>query len=109
MTFKEIAFSRHGRINRATYCIYTIGVYFLFACSIILGNVIESIFNIIVILYVILAYSMIVIQVKRWHDRNKSGWWVLINFIPVLGLWAFVENGFLKGDEFANDYGFPQN
>ena len=32
----------------------------------------------------------------------------LINFIPILGLWALIENGFLKGSESANDYGQPQ-
>ena len=45
-------------------------------------------------------------QVKRWHDRGKSGWWYLINFVPIIGsLWAFVETGFLAGTEGDNRYG----
>lgn len=45
-------------------------------------------------------------QVKRWHDRDKSGWMVLINFIPIVGLlWAFVELGFLQGTIGPNQYG----
>jgi uncharacterized membrane protein YhaH (DUF805 family) len=37
------------------------------------------------------------VTIKRWHDGDKSGSWVLINFIPVVGdLWSLMENGFLK-------------
>lgn len=45
-------------------------------------------------------------QVKRWHDRNKSGWWYLINLVPLIGgIWAFVETGCLAGTEGENRYG----
>lgn len=43
---------------------------------------------------------------KRWHDRGKSAWWILINLIPIVGgIWALVENGFLKGTDGPNQYG----
>lgn len=52
-----------------------------------------------------LLVSMLV-QIQRWHDRNKNGWWVLINFIPYLGgIWAFIELGCLKGTTGPNRYG----
>ena len=45
-------------------------------------------------------------QVKRWHDRDKSGWFVLINLIPLIGsIWAFVELGFLRGTPGPNRFG----
>jgi uncharacterized membrane protein YhaH (DUF805 family) len=45
-------------------------------------------------------------QVKRWHDRDKSGWFVLINFIPLIGaIWAFIELGFLRGTQGPNRFG----
>ena len=45
-------------------------------------------------------------QVKRWHDLDKSGWWVLIGLIPVIGgIWALVETGFLKGTVDSNQFG----
>ena len=38
------------------------------------------------------------IAVKRFHDRNKSGWWVLIGLLPLIGgIWLLVELGFLPG------------
>ena len=45
-------------------------------------------------------------QVKRWHDRGKSGWMALVMMIPVIGwIWAIVELGFLRGTTGPNAYG----
>jgi uncharacterized membrane protein YhaH (DUF805 family) len=45
-------------------------------------------------------------QAKRWHDRSRSGWMVLIGLIPVVGLvWSAVELFFLPGTKWANSYG----
>ena len=108
MTFKEIILSPKGRVNRATFWLYSLPVGILFILLDIYESEIEAAFELFWVLYLVFIYPMIIIQIKRWHDRNKSGWWVLINFIPILGLWALIENGFLKGSESANDYGQPQ-
>ena len=53
----------------------------------------------------VIAFSIIV-QIKRWHDRDKSGWWVLINFVPCIGgLWSLIECGFLRGTTGPNRFG----
>lgn len=58
------------------------------------------------VLAVLLIWPNIAVGVKRWHDRGKSGWWMLIYLVPVIGaLWALVELGFLEGDSGANEYG----
>ena len=45
-------------------------------------------------------------NIKRWHDRDKSGWMVLILLIPLLGwLWSLIELGFLRGTEGENRFG----
>lgn len=44
--------------------------------------------------------------VKRFHDRDKSAWWLLIGFVPFLGtIWIFVECGLLEGSKGVNSYG----
>ena len=51
-------------------------------------------------------WPSICIYAKRWHDRNKSGWWSLIMFVPIIGgIWLLVELGFLRGTEGPNKYG----
>jgi Protein of unknown function (DUF805) len=53
-----------------------------------------------------LAWMGFCITVKRYHDRGKSGWWYLLQFIPIIGpIWAFIELGFCSGDDGDNDYG----
>ncbi len=54
----------------------------------------------------ILLYAGMAIQAKRWHDRDKSGWWSLIVLIPIIGwIWLFVECGLLRGTSGPNRYG----
>ena len=46
------------------------------------------------------------INAKRYHDRDRSGWWLLLILIPLLGpLWLIVVLGFLKGTEGENRFG----
>jgi uncharacterized membrane protein YhaH (DUF805 family) len=53
-----------------------------------------------------LIYFHVCVQGKRWHDRGKSAWWVLIGLIPIVGsIWVIVECGFLAGSPEPNDYG----
>lgn len=43
---------------------------------------------------------------KRYHDRDKSAWWILIVLIPFIGtIWQFIECGFLSGTPGTNSYG----
>lgn len=47
------------------------------------------------------------VSARRLHDINRSGWWMLIILIPLIGglvlLWWCVK----KGDEGDNDFGPP--
>lgn len=55
--------------------------------------------------FVLYAWMAVVVGVKRFHDRDKSGWWMLIGLIPAVGLfWLLVELGFLAGTPGPNRY-----
>jgi uncharacterized membrane protein YhaH (DUF805 family) len=59
-----------------------------------------------VIVFLVFLWPILAIYTKRWHDRNKSGWWTLIALIPFVGaIWLLVELGFLSGTEGPNDFG----
>jgi uncharacterized membrane protein YhaH (DUF805 family) len=106
-----ILFSFQGRIARRTYWGASIGVavtFYAVAIGLVLifGEEHPAPFVGVLLLYVPLVWTSLAIQVKRWHDVDKSGWWVLITFVPCIGpLWALVENGFLRGTFGPNDYG----
>lgn len=56
----------------------------------------------------IILIPSILIYIKRFHDRDKTGWWVLIGLIPIIGApWLLIELGFLKGTDGPNRYGPP--
>ena len=58
------------------------------------------------ILTLLILWPSICLYAKRWHDRDKSGWWSLIMFIPIIGsIWMLVELGFLRGTEGPNRFG----
>ena len=58
------------------------------------------------IVNLLLVWPALAVSVKRWHDRDRSGWWVLLNLVPVIGwLWALIDNGFLRGTAGPNRFG----
>jgi uncharacterized membrane protein YhaH (DUF805 family) len=100
-------FSFEGRVSRQPFWIVTIGVVVV---DIIAALLVQSGSTIPVILGILLYIPTIVvalaITIKRWHDRDKSGWWIFISLVPLIGgIWALVENGFLAGTPGPNQYG----
>lgn len=99
-----------GRIRRMGWWIAGIGM------SIVSGVVndirdrdlnwlIVTVFAIISLVVWLIGLSL---SVRRWHDLNKSGWWILINLIPIFGwIYSLVMLGFMAGDQGANHYGPP--
>ena len=104
---KRYLFSFKGRATRLEYWMYNVA---LICVSFILGFIFIALGDevggiVLVVFYLFFIWSLIAIQVKRWQDRDKSGWWILINFIPIIGFWAVIENGFLPGTEGKNRFG----
>lgn len=69
-------------------------------------------FGIGVLLAIYLYIPMITAQVRRFHDRNLSGWWVLLVFIlsnvPMVGIAVSIVAlviTVLKGTDGDNKYG----
>ena len=50
----------------------------------------------------------ITLGVRRMHDTNRSGWWLLLSIVPLIGLivivWLCTE-----GSREANDFGPPRS
>ena len=58
------------------------------------------------IVTLLFLYPVLAIYAKRWHDRDKSAWWSLIMFVPIVGaIWFLVECGFLRGTDGPNRFG----
>ncbi len=49
----------------------------------------------------------IAVGVRRLHDTGRSGWWILIGLIPVIGTLVLIYFYVQPSEEGANDYGSP--
>jgi uncharacterized membrane protein YhaH (DUF805 family) len=112
MRINKVLFSFRGRIPRPTFWIawlLMLGLNFLAVTLIATAKSKGDAELSLIFLLIWAPFSIWIgfaIQVKRWHDRGKSGWMVLINCIPIIGtLWALVELGFLPGTMGGNEYG----
>jgi len=110
MDWKYLYTSFEGRIPRSSFWI---GVLVIWGVFIVL-SVVDAMAGLqaegVGILSIIFAigsiYPAIALYAKRWHDRNKSGWWTLIAFVPIIGaIWLLVELGCLRGTAGQNTYG----
>lgn len=53
-----------------------------------------------------MIWISLAVQAKRWHDQDKSAWWILIGFIPFVGgLIALIMCGFIAGTPGPNRFG----
>lgn len=148
MNLGHLLFSFSGRINRAKYWLavlvyFVVGIVALLAVlasfggSLTGGDIFGRLMGVgagaivlVIVLTAALIVSSLAVAVKRLHDRNKSGWWILVFYVlpgmlqsiaessgstPAAGalgllsfaisIWAFVELGCLRGTEGPNDYG----
>ncbi len=54
-----------------------------------------------------LTIPWISVMVRRLHDINRSGWWYLINFLPILGGVILLVFTVQAGDPRKNRFGLP--
>jgi uncharacterized membrane protein YhaH (DUF805 family) len=139
VSLSEFLFSPRGRLNRAKYWLFVVvsiailavlggivavavgagGAGFPIVAAIILG-----------IVYIVLVIAGIFVGIKRLHDRDRSGWWLLVFYVVpailsgisealsrsgigilfvlaslAISIWAFVELGCLRGTIGPNQFG----
>lgn len=102
-------FSFDGRINRSTYWGIWLVLHCVFGGLTYLLELLDApMFAVVILLFALLAvfWISLAIQIKRWHDRDKSGWCVFITLIPFIGgIWTFIECSCLAGTPGENTYG----
>lgn len=103
---KEFLLTYEGRFNRSRYWAFTLSYIGAYIVVSIVDGIIGT-QGILALIFALAAlYPAICVAIKRWHDRDKSGWWVLIALIPIIGaIWTLIECGCLKGTDGANRFG----
>ena len=106
-TFKHLFFYLDGRIKRSQFWWAWVTIVVVSGAAAIMDAILPIGF-ITDILCGLMMWPMIAVSVKRCHDRDKSGWWCLLMFIPIIGLIVLIVTlGFTRGSDEANQYGQP--
>lgn len=71
---------------------YIVGVILLFLINAATGHGIYNLVNTgAYIIAAIIWLGTLSVKVRRLHDTDRSGWWVLIGFVPFIGtIWFFI-------------------
>ena len=119
--FLWVNFSLEGRIHREDYWYYGYGLYWITNTVILLiffliFFIVHKLFNFwftpLFYFLFCLSYGMkfLANKIKRLHDNNKSGSFLLWTLIPILGqlfgLYIFITNWFMRGTTGSNDFGY---
>lgn len=99
-------FDFNGRLNRARYWMYAlcgyvmlVVIFFVLGMLGLGGSSLPSIIN---AMYAILFLPF---NVRRLHDLNRNGLWLLLTLVPVVNIFFGIYTGFVKGTDGPNQYG----
>lgn len=100
-----------GRAHRSEYWYF---VLFNFIVSILIGlslGVIAGLLNVPALVYLAYLWSLAVfipslaVSVRRLHDIGRSGWWLLLSLIPLVGAIILIIWHCTDSQPGANQYG----
>jgi len=96
----------NGRASRKQYWMYILFYVILSIIVGIIGGILGDTINGIlsVLLNLGLLLPSLSIGVRRLHDTDRSGWWYLIAFLPVIGGLVLLVFMLLPGTEGANRF-----
>ena len=102
-TCVQKSFTIQGRASRSEYWWFWVTIMI---AQIGLTIVDSALGTPLMLLVLALMPASITAAIRRMHDIGKSGWWLLISFIPIIGglvlLYWFIFDG---GQPHANQYG----
>jgi uncharacterized membrane protein YhaH (DUF805 family) len=97
-------FTIEGRAQRSQYWwFYLFVLIIIFVASMIDAITGLPVFGLIAMLAILAPY--ICVAIRRMHDKDKSGWWLLISFVPVIGFFYLLYLFVTRGTEGENRFG----
>ncbi len=103
VTITQLLLSPEGRVNRQKYILINLALGFITVpANYVLVNI-----SVIAYLVAILgvSYVSLILSIKRAHDRDLSGHFCWLLFVPIVSLWPCIVLTFLKGTDGNNRFG----
>ncbi|MDR2709767.1 MAG: DUF805 domain-containing protein [Burkholderiales bacterium] len=99
-----------GRAGRAEYWLFWLFCFIIFVVLSIIGSVFRGSTILLIVFFIVsLAFVVpsIAVAVRRFHDQDKSGWFVLISLIPFVGGIILLVFMAMPSTEGSNRFGPP--
>jgi len=94
-----------GRARRKEYWMFFLANLIISAVFGILGQIASLFTYVSGLVSLALLIPGIAVTVRRLHDTNKSGWFILVALIPFIGWIYLLYLLVLEGDKASNQYG----
>lgn len=116
----DVYFSPKGRLRRLPYFLYGLAIGLVTGVLSIVAQYLSDQLQINMqnpdylaimflvgnlILFIIFMYAAWVLGMKRFHDLDHSGWWMLLSLIPIVGFFVALYLLFFRGTEGPNRFG----
>ncbi len=95
----------HGRARRKEYWMFMLFYIIIAIVLAVVEGVVGSPGFLGMILGLALLLPSIGVTIRRLHDTSRSGWWILISFVPVVGGIVLLVFMCLDSTPGANAYG----
>ncbi|WP_432085863.1 DUF805 domain-containing protein [Streptomyces sp. bgisy095] len=93
-----------GRARRKEFWMFTLFNFIAAVILAILDNVLGI--QILSIIYTLAVFlPALGVSVRRLHDTGRSGWWILIALVPLVGGIVLLVFNCLEGEQQQNAYG----
>jgi uncharacterized membrane protein YhaH (DUF805 family) len=94
-----------GRSRRAEFWWYALA-NFIISLVLNLLSAASGVFRVIAIIYALaVLIPGIAVGIRRLHDTGKTGWWLLIALIPIVGIIVLIVFFATDGTPAPNQYG----
>jgi uncharacterized membrane protein YhaH (DUF805 family) len=99
-----------GRARRKEYWSFTLINLVITACWLLFDRIIfgpdEYLFSLILVLYgLIIFLPSVAVYIRRIHDTDHSGWWLLPSWVPILGIPFILYFTLRNSSDGENQYG----
>ena len=94
-----------GRSPRSEFWWFVLFYFIIYIVLAVIGVVTEGLGMILLVIFLLgTIIPYLAVSIRRLHDLDKSGWWILISFIPIVGL-ILIYWYCLKGTDGDNQFG----
>lgn len=94
-----------GRARRSEYWYWSLAATIGYVVAAVLAAVAKPLGFLAILYYLAIIVPTLAVGARRLHDTGKSGWWLLISFVPLAGAIVLLVFFVSDSDPGDNQYG----